>query len=268
MNQFLHLLASSTASLPTDVWISSSKLVKPEVSRQIALGWFKNFDNNNIETSIEAYYKTMTNQVLFKEGSQPKITTDIDNQLTFGNGKSYGFEFFVKKNAGRLSGWASYTLSWTNQQFKEINFGNAFPSSHDKRHNISLVGTYEISKKWIFSADWVFTSGGAYTLPLGQIPVYEAGSLYDGIYNDYTQRNNYRYRSYHRLDIGFTRHNRVRNFLGHKYESEWSFSVYNLYSRRNPYFVYLSVDQVTKKPIAKEISLLPLIPSISWNFKF
>lgn len=268
MNQFLHLVPSSTASLPTDIWISSSNVVKPEVSRQYSLGWFKNFNNNAIETSVEAYYKTMSNQVLFKEGAQPSADANIDQQLTFGKGESYGIEFFVKKNFGRLTGWVSYTLSWANQTFKELNFGKTFPYTYDKRHHITAVATYDLSKKWTFSADWVFSSGGAYTLPVGKIPVFEGGSLYDMFYYDYTERNNYRYRPYHRLDVSFIHQNRTHHLFGKAFTSEWVFGVYNLYSRMNPYFVYLTVDPKTKKPSAREVSLLPAIPSVSWNFKF
>ncbi|MCF6333601.1 MAG: TonB-dependent receptor [Draconibacterium sp.] len=268
MNQFLHLVPSSSASLPTDIWISSSDIVKPEVSRQYSLGWFKNFNNNAIETSVEVYYKTMSNQVLFKEGTQPLLTNVIDKQLTFGKGESYGIEFFAKKNFGRLTGWASYTLSWANQTFSALNYGKTFPYTYDKRHNISLVATYELNNKWTFAADWVFTSGGAYTLPLGKIPVMEAGSLYDGYYYDFESRNNYRYRPYHRLDVNFIHKNNVKRWFGKKVESEWVVGVYNLYSRMNPYFVYLTVDPVTQIPSAKEVSLLPILPTLSWNFKF
>ena len=268
MNQFLHLVPSSTASLPTDIWISSSDIVKPEVSRQYSVGWFKNFNNNAIETSVEVYYKTMSNQVLFKEGTEPLLSNVIDQQLTFGKGESYGIEFFAKKNFGRLTGWASYTLSWANQTFSALNYGKTFPYTYDKRHNISLVATYELSKKWTVAADWVFTSGGAYTLPLGKIPVMEAGSLYDGYYYDFESRNNYRYRPYHRLDVNFIHKNKVKTWFGKKVESEWVIGVYNLYSRMNPYFVYLSVDPVTQIPSAKEVSLLPILPTFSWNFKF
>lgn len=268
MNQFLHLVPSSTASLPTDIWISSSDVVKPEVSRQYSLGWFKNFNSNAIETSIEVYYKTMKNQVLFKEGTQPLLSNIIDDQLTFGEGESYGIEFFAKKNFGKLTGWASYTLSWANQKFKELNYGKSFPYTYDKRHNISLVATYELSDKWTVAADWVFNSGGAYTLPLGKIPVMEAGSLYDGSYYDFESRNNYRYRAYHRLDVNFIHKNKDKTWFGEKVSSEWVIGFYNLYSRMNPYFVYLTVDPVTQIPSAKEVSLLPVLPTVSWNFRF
>jgi hypothetical protein len=267
MNQFQHLVPSSTASLPTDIWISSSKIVKPQTSQQIAIGLFKNFKDNSFEASIEGYYKTMNNQVLFKEGAQSLQSADIDTKLTFGKGSSYGAELFIKKNAGRFTGWLSYTLSWTNQKFDSLNFGNQFPFTYDKRHNLSIVGTYDLNKRWTFSGAFVFTSGGAFTLPTGRAGVYGDGSLYDGTYYDYTGRNNYRYRSYHRLDLSAIRHGNPKLF-GKKYESELVISVYNVYNRHNPYFIYLTKDPITKAISAKEVSLLPIIPSISYNFKF
>ena len=267
MNQFQHLIPSSTASLPTDIWISSSKIVKPQTSQQIAIGLFKNFKDNNFEASIEGYYKTMNNQVLFKEGAQSLQSADIDTKLTFGRGNSYGAELFIKKNIGRFTGWLSYTLSWTNQKFDSLNFGKQFPFTYDKRHNLSIVGTYDLSKRWTLSGAFVFTSGGAFTLPTGRAGVYGDGSLYDGTYYDYTGRNNYRYRSYHRLDLSAIRHGNPKIF-GKKYESELVISVYNIYNRHNPYFIYLTKDPLTKAISAKEVSLLPIIPSISYNFKF
>lgn len=267
MNQFLHAVANSTASLPTDIWLSSSNIIKPQKSSQIALGLFKNFADNSIEASVEAYYKTMDNQVLFKEGSQIVVSTNLDSILTFGKGKSYGIELFVKKNIGRLTGWISYTLSKTTQQFPELNRGMEFPASFDRRHNFSVVGSYELSKHWTVSADFVFYTGRAFTLPAGRITVPVNGSLYDGTYYDFTNRNNARLRSYHRLDVSFSNKRTVK-FWGKKYEREWVFGAYNLYSRLNPYFVYLTTNPDTKQPEAKQVSLLPFIPSVSFNFKF
>ncbi len=267
MNQFQHLVPSSTASLPTDIWISSSKIVKPQTSQQIAIGLFKNFKDNNFEASIEGYYKTMNNQVLFKEGAQSLQSADIDTKLTFGKGSSYGAELFIKKNVGRFTGWLSYTLSWTNQKFDSLNFGKQFPFTYDKRHNLSIVGTYDLNKRWTISGAFVFTSGGAFTLPTGRVGVYGDGSLYDGTYYDYSGRNNYRYRSYHRLDLSAIRHGNPK-FFGKRYESELVISIYNVYSRHNPYFIYLTKDPITKVISAKEVSLLSIIPSISYNFKF
>ena len=267
MNQFIHLVPSSTAALPTDIWTPSSKITKPQQAEQFAIGYFKNFQDNQIETSVEAYYKTMHNQVLFREGSQLLEQTDIDKELVFGKGWSYGIEFFVKKNYGRLNGWVSYTLSWTDQQFKDLNFGKTFPFKYDRRHNLSIVGAYDLSRRWTVSADFVFYSGSAYTLPGGRVLIATGGDLYEGNYSDYTERNNYRLRPYHRLDVAATYHKKSHLF-GKKYDSEWVFSAYNIYSRRNDYFVHVTVDVNTNLPTATRVSLLPIIPSISYNFKF
>ncbi len=267
MNQFMHLVPNSTASLPTDIWLTSNKKIKPQNSTQYALGLFRNFKNNEIETSVEVYYKTMNNQVLFKEGTQITLNTDLNEILAFGNGKSYGIEFFVKKSYGKLTGWGSYTLSKTTQKFPDLNYGKEFPFAYDRRHNLSVTASYELSKNWTASADFTFYSGMAFTLPAGRLTVADDGSLYDGIYYDYTTRNNSRLRPYNRLDIGFSNVKQVRLF-GKLCQREWAFGVYNLYSRQNPYFVYLTIDAVTKQPQAKQVSLLPIIPSVSFNFKF
>ena len=267
MNQFLHAVPNSTASLPTDIWLSSSSVVKPQKSSQVAIGFFKNFSDNGIEASIEGYYKTMDNQVLFKEGSQIVLNTNLDSILTFGKGKSYGVELFVKKNFGKLTGWASYTLSKTVQRFPELNRGQEFPASFDRRHNVSVAGTYELNKSWTVSADFVYYTGRAFTLPAGRITVPVDASLYDGVYYDFTTRNNARLRSYNRLDVSFSNKKTVK-FWGRKYEREWVFGAYNLYSRMNPYFIYLTTNPDTKQPQAKQVSLLPFVPSVSFNFKF
>ncbi len=267
MNQFLHLVPSSTASLPTDIWIQSSPVVKPQTSRQVALGLFHNFADNEYEASIEGYYKDMKHQVLFKEGTQIVLASDLEKQLTFGSGDSYGVELFVRKNTGKLTGWVSYTWSKTTQTFPDLNFGQPFPFTYDRRHNLSVVGIYELNKNWSFSADFVFNTGSAYTLATGRVPVFNDGTLYDGIYYDFTSRNNYRLGNYHRLDVSASRH-KTKTWWHHKVETEWVFGAYNLYSRRNPYFVYLTTDPATRQPLAKQVSLLPIIPSVSWNFKF
>ncbi|HEY6063749.1 MAG TPA: TonB-dependent receptor [Chitinophagaceae bacterium] len=267
MNQFLHSVPNSTASLPTDIWLSSSVTIKPQKSSQAAIGLFKNFHDNSIEASAEIYYKTMDNQVLFKEGSQIIVSTNLDSILTFGSGKSFGLELFVKKNFGRLTGWLSYTLSKTTQLFPQLNRGVEFPASFDRRHNFSLVGSYEFNKHWIFSADFVFYTGRAFTLPTGRVTVPINGSLYDASYYDFTSRNNARLSNYHRLDVSFSNKKSVK-FWRKKYEREWVFGAYNIYSHLNPYFVYLTTNPYTKQPEARQVSLLPIVPSVSFNFKF
>ncbi len=269
MNQFLHIVPSSSASLPFDLWTPSSQITKPERSEQLAVGYFRNFKENKYEASVEVYYKTMQNQVAFREGTQLLDQTNIDSSLVFGKGWSYGAEFFLKKSSGKFTGWVSYTLSWTNQKFKDLNYGEVFPFKYDRRHVLSSVATYELSKKWTLSAVFVLSSGSAYTLPVARINVSDGGSLYDGVYYVYDKRNNYRLNLYHRLDVGATYRKNKTLFKGKvPFVAEWVFSIYNVYSHRNPYFVYLTVDPLTQEPKAKQISLLPIIPSVTYNFKF
>lgn len=267
MNQFLHLVPNSTASLPTDIWLPSSAYVKPQGSTQYSLGVFKNFKDNELETSVEIYYKDMTHQVLFKEATQLTLVQNIEDVLTFGSGKSYGLELFVKKSVGKLTGWISYTLSKTDQTFPNLNSGKPFPFTYDRRHNFSIAATYDLSERWTLSADFVYHTGNAFTMPTGLIPTAEDGSLYDGSYYDFTTRNNTRLRAYHRLDVSAS-YKKKRKFFGKIYDSEWVFGAYNIYSRLNPYFVYLTVDPNTKQRKAFQVSLLPIIPSVAYNFKF
>jgi hypothetical protein len=267
MHQFLHLIPGSSASIPYDIWAPSTTLTQPQSSQQYAIGVFRNFKNNAYEASLEGYYKTMDNQVLFREGNQLATTLDIDQLLVYGKGWSYGGELLIKKNTGKLTGWLSYTLSWTNQKFPELNAGKTFPFRYDRRHNLSLVGNYALSDKWSLSAVFVFNTGAAFTVPTGRIAAQYGGSLFEGNYYLYEDRNNVRMDAYHRLDVSAI-YKKKRKIFGHLYDSELVFGVYNLYSRQNPYFIYFEVDVNTDQPRAKQVSLLPIIPSISYNFKF
>jgi hypothetical protein len=266
MNQFLHAIPYSYASLPMEIWVASGKTVKPQRSEQFSLGLYKNFADNTYEASVEAYHKNMNNQVLFRQGTRLDTETEVEQHLTFGKGVSYGLECFVKKATGRLTGWFGYSLSKTTQTFRELNFGEPFPFTYDRRHSLSLVANYEINERWSVSGDFVFRTGSAMTLPTGRIPVTD-GTLYDGWYYDFTSRNNARLRDYHRLDVSVT-YKKVRRLFGKAYNSEWVFGVYNAYSRMNPYFVYMTVDPSTQEPQAEQVSLLPIVPSVSYNFKF
>jgi len=267
MNQFLHLIPSSTASVPNDIWIPSSEKTLPQISRQLSLGYFHNFKTNAYETSIELYHKTMDHQVLFREGNQLIQSLDVDDLLEYGQGKSYGAEFFIRKNAGKLTGWISYTLSKTDQQFEALNFGEKFPFRYDRRHNLALTGNLEITDRWSVSSTFVYTSGSVYTLPISRIPAHYGGSIFEGNYFIYEGRNNARMAAYHRLDLSIS-YKKPRCLFGKKYDSEWVIGLYNSYSRLNPYFIYFAIDPVTNQPQAKQVSLLPIIPSVNYNFKF
>ncbi|MCB0376507.1 MAG: hypothetical protein KDD04_11355, partial [Sinomicrobium sp.] len=206
-------------------------------------------------------------QVLFREGNQLIETLDVDDLLTYGKGWSYGAELYLRKKTGKLTGWLSYTLSWTDQQFEELNFGEVFPFKYDRRHNLALAGTYQVGEHWSFSGVFVFSSGNVYTLPVGRFHAQQGGTLFEGNYFVYESRNNARLGPYHRLDLSAT-YRKESHLFKKAYQSEWVFGVYNLYSRRNPYFVYFQVDPLTDQPKATQVSLLPIIPTISYNFKF
>ncbi len=265
MNQFVHLIPSSTASVPTDIWALSSRIIKPQHAQQVALGYFRNFKDNEYEGSLELYYKEMENQVLFREGTQLLAYEAIENEVTFGRGWSYGAELFVKRNYGRLSGWLSYTLSWTKQRFGALNNGETFPFKYDRRHNLALVLIYDLTRRWSLAGNFVYRTGSAYTLPAGRMFASLGGELYKGIYFDYNRVNDHRLGAHHRMDLSATYHFRPSRLFK---ESKLVLSVYNVYSRLNPYFVFIAIDTVSGLPESRQVTLLPIIPSVSFNFKF
>ncbi|MCH8960273.1 MAG: TonB-dependent receptor [Bacteroidetes bacterium] len=265
MNQFVHLVPTSNASIPTDIWAPSSRITKPQYARQVALGYFRNFKDNQYEGSVELYYKEMENQVRFQEGTKLLAYDEIEQVLTFGRGWSYGAEVFLKRNYGRLAGWLSYTLAWTNQRFAALNNGEKFPFKYDRRHNLALVLTYDMNPRWSLSGNFVFRSGSAYTLPVGRLYASQGGALYNGLFFDYESVNNYRLAVHHRIDVAATYHLKPNRYFK---ESNLVFSVYNVYSRLNPYFVFLDLDTATGEPVATQVTLLPIVPSVTFNFKF
>jgi len=268
MNQYSHLVTNSTLSFPWDIWVPSSDIIKPKKSQQFALGYYTNFKDDEYEASIEGYYKDMNNMIEYKEGADIFNQDTLENQITFGKGTSYGIETYIKRRSGRLHGWLGYTLSWSNRQFDELNNGKKFDAKYDRRHDLSLVGIYDFNKKWSFSAAFVYGSGHSLTLPVGRIWIPRDGLGGPGnFYSDYTERNGFKLNAYNRLDLGIKLTEEYKLFT-----SIFRFDIYNLYSRRNPYFVYLGeeTDKLSNenKFVAKQVSLLPMIPTISWNFKF
>lgn len=262
--QYIHLVSNSGTTLPTDIWVPSTYKVKPQESWLYAAGYFQNFKNNMYETSVEVYYKQMNNQIEYKEGYTPNSLDDTENSFVFGKGWSYGAEFFVNKLKGRLTGWIGYTLSWTNRRFNQLNEGKTYPAKYDRRNDMSIVALYEINKKWKVSATFVYGTGNATTLPQR---FYVVGGV---LSQEYSRINQYRLPSYHRLDLSATLTPKKNE--NRKLKTEWVFSLYNAYSRQNPYFIYF--DQ-TGNPAdgslnvqAKQVSIFPVIPAVTWNFKF
>jgi hypothetical protein len=262
--QYIHLVSNSGTTLPTDLWVPSTYKVKPQISWQYAAGLYKNLNNNKYETSVEVYYKSMNNQIEYKEGYTPNSLDDTENSFVFGKGWSYGTELFINKVKGPLTGWIGYTLSWTWRKFPDLNFGEKYPAKFDRRHDLSVVAIYEYNKKWKFSATFIYGTGNATTLPQR---FYFVGNV---LSQEYSRINQYRVPAYHRLDLSAIltpKKNAIR-----KWKTEWVFSVYNAYSRQNPYFIYFdqsgSPYDGTLQVQAKQVSIFPIIPSVTWNFKF
>jgi hypothetical protein len=257
--QDLHLLSNSTSGDPTDSWISSSNNVKSELTDQIALGYFRNFKENIFEFSAEIYYKYLQNQIDYKDGAQVTLNENAESQLLFGTGRAYGIELFLKKKYGKLNGWIGYTLAKSEKRIDGINNNKYYPARQDRTHDISIVGIYELSKKWTISATWVYYTGNAVTFPSGK---YMVNGL---VTNYYTERNGYRMPAYHRLDAGVT----WLNVKTSKFESSFNFSCYNVYGRENAYSIDFQQDpNDATKTQAVQTTLFRWVPSISYNIKF
>jgi hypothetical protein len=259
MAQYLHLLSNTTAGSPTDVWMPSSNNLKPLFADQVSAGFFRNFLDNSIETSVEVYYKNMSNTVDYEDGADIIFNQHIESQILSGKGRSYGMEIYIKKKYGDFSGWISYTLSRTENKIEGINNFNWYPVKYDKTHDVSLVAMYKIGRRVTLSGVWTFATGNAVTFPSGK---YE---LDNNPVPWYTERNGYRMPAYHRLDASLTIEGRKRK----NYESSWDFSVYNVYNRYNAYMI--SFRESTTVPGATEavkLSLFGIVPSVTYNFRF
>jgi CarboxypepD_reg-like domain/TonB-dependent Receptor Plug Domain len=261
--QYIHLVTNAGTTLPTDLWVPSTYMVRPQLSWLYSAGYFRNFADNRYETSIEVYYKDMRNQVEYKEGYTPSLA-DPEEEFVFGKGWSYGAEFFVNKTRGRMTGWIGYTLSWTWRKFEQLNGGVRYPARYDRRHDISVVSNYDAGKKWKLGAVFVYGTGNAITLP-------ERFYVINGVLTqEYSNLNQYRMKAYHRMDFSATYTPVPKK--KRKFTSSWVFSVYNVYSRLNPYFLYFdqegSIATNDLQVSTKQVSLFPVLPAVTWNFKF
>lgn len=297
MNQYVHLLSNTGIGLPTDLWVPTTDRVRPQQSQQVAVGIAKDFTDGSrltrgLALTVEGYYKTMANIINYREGASFLLIGDPttaervrwEDNVTAGRGWSYGAEILLQKKTGRLSGWLGYTLSWTQWQFAELNGGQSFYPRYDRRHDISVVGIYELSKHITLSGTWVYGTGNALTMPVGRYATYQPGAapvdnsmgnpLMQRLFQetrtvqDYgKQKNAFRAEAYHRMDIGVQFHKQKKH-----HERTWEFSVYNLYSRRNPFFYQLeSVSQIGNQPARTALfrySVFPLVPAFSYNIKF
>ena len=266
MTQFIHLLSNAGIGLPTDLWVPATPKVGPEHSYLTSTGATYNL-KNKYEFSVEGYYKKMKGLIEYKDGANYlNIESDWQSKVEIGEGQSYGAEVFVQKKTGKLSGWIGYTLSWTNRKFPNINSGKTFPYRYDRRHDFKTALIYKLKENMEFSMTWVYGSGAAVTLPQSTYSrindrLDQYGTIDQAIQN-YDGRNSYRMRPYHRLDLSYTITKNTK--WG---ESAWSIGVYNLYSRRNPFYLDLTYDKQGNRKFV-QYSLFPIIPSIAYRFKF
>jgi hypothetical protein len=272
--QYLHLLSNATASTPTDMWLPSSNNIKPEISDQVALGYFRNFRKNTFEFSAEIYYKTWENAIDYRTGADVNFNPMVEGDLLYGKGRGYGLELLFKKRVGKVSGWVSYTLAKVEKSFDEINSGSWYPARQDRTHDISVVAMYDINERVNIAATWVFYTGNAVTFPSGKYEI-------DGaVVNYYTERNGYRMPNYHRMDIGVNWEGKNYTYklnpetgkkerVPRRIQSSWNASIYNAYGNQNAYSIIFQVDENDpNKTEAVQISLFRWVPSIAYNFKF
>ncbi|MBO0931404.1 TonB-dependent receptor [Fibrella aquatilis] len=300
MNQYVHLLSNTGIGLPTDLWVPTTDAVKPQQSQQVAVGVAKDFATanaftNGLALTVEAYYKRMDNIINYREGASFLLIDDPtsarrvrwEDNVTVGKGWSYGAEVLLQKKEGRFSGWVGYTLSWTQWQFAELNNGNPFYPRYDRRHDISVVGMYDLNPRITISATWVYGTGQALTVPTARYRAYGLSNGIDYTRNDqgavtnvqptlYTnggvrdygpEKNTFRAEPYHRLDLGVQFHRKRPT-----HESVWEVSFYNAYNRRNPFFYNIeSKRQPNNQPdvtVLYKYSVFPVVPSVSYSYKF
>lgn len=276
MAQYVHLLTNSGISLPNDLWVPTTDVLQPQYSDQLAIGVVQTFEKG-YEVSIESYYKKMHHVTEYKEGASFfDAGSQWENKILQGEGRSYGVELFTQKKTGQLTGWIGYTLAWTDRQFEQLNHGKRFPYKYDRRHDLSIVAMYRPSKRIELSGTWVFGTGNAVTLPIARIqgtnPFVTSSQFYNPFLDlySYSDRNAYRMQSYHRLDLAIS-------FIKKKKwgERRWVVGVYNAYGRRNPFYVDVKTNVIYQpdgsfKEATKfvQYSIFPLVPSISYQFKF
>lgn len=276
MSQYIHLLSNNNISLPTDLWVPVTNQIEPMSSNQYSAGLFYNL-KNWVDLSVEGYYKTMDNIIEYKDGASFwGSSTGWEEKVSMGRGWSYGVEFLAQRSYGNTTGWLGYTWAKAERLFdregQEINFGQVFPAKYDRRHDISLVATHKFSDRIDLSGTWVYSTGNTGTLEehlyeFGPTPESDGFFSYSESLPYIPSRNNFRYPSYHRMDLGVNFHKQKKHGV-----RTWNLSVYNLYNQYNPFMVYVSSDydyqlnKSTKKLM--KVSIFPIIPSLSYSYKF
>lgn len=264
MSQYLHLISNTIASTPVDIWLPTTNNIQPQLADQIALGYFRNFYNNRYEASAEVFVKDFKNQIDYIDNADLFFNEYLEGDLLSGKGRAYGLELYVKKSQGKYTGWLSYTLSRSERKIEGINRNDWFPNRYDRLHNLSIVNAYELNDKWSFAANFIFSSGTPATFPTNRYEV--QGAVIKHNINE--GRNNYRVPAYHRLDLSATLV--PSNNEGRRWKGEWVFSIYNVYSRKNPFGIYFrqNAEQPRNTEAVRFAVIGRPIPAVSYNFKF
>jgi len=266
INQYIHLISNTTASSPVDLWQTSNYHIKPQTGDQFSLGYFRNFLGNSYESSIEIYYKTVDNLVDYKDGATLLLNEALEADLLQGIGRAYGMEIMLKKQTGRLTGSVNYTLSRTERKIdgptesEKINNGEYFPANYDKPHDVAVIATYRITRRWTFSTNFIYNTGRPTTFP-------DSKFKYGGaVFANYEDRNQDRIPDYHRLDVSITLDGSHKK--NKRWEGSWTLSVYNLYGRDNSFSIFLRPERGFL-PQARKLSIITSpIPALTYNFKF
>jgi len=259
--QYLQMAQNSNAGTPLDIWFSSSNTVKPQISDQVGAGYFHNFFDNRIETSVELFYKHMNNTIDFKDFANLLLNSRMEGELRFGKSYSYGAEFLLKINFEKVSGWLAYTYSQAKRKIDEVNFGREYLAPYDKPHDISVVLNYSATNRITLGANWVFSTGVPVTFPAGKAII--AGTPIP----IFTGRNEYRMPNYHRLDLSISIKNKPKP--DRNWSSDLNISFYNLYNRKNAWAINFVNDKENPGRIKAIMTyLFPIVPSISYNITF
>ncbi len=262
--QFIHVASASAVTMPSDIWIPSTKHTSPQFGDQFTLGYYRNFGDDTYITSIEAYYKRLRNQVELLYGLGASLQdVSFENSLTSGKGYATGIEIFVQKQKGKLTGSLSYALSYSERQFDEINDGDPFPAKYDRRHEANLTAGYRLNDRWDFSMAFIYATGNAMTVP---VQIYLISSY---VMTQYGKTNGFRVPPYHRMDLSANYYFKPKG----RFESSLNFSVFNVYNRANTFLIYFDIQGDIVKDhhldiTARQISIFPIMPSVSWNLKF
>ena len=258
-SQNIHALRNQNTTTPFDRYAISSNLVKPEVADQVSLGLFIMTPSQDYDFSLEGYYRHVDNVLDYRDGISFASAIEIERLVLAGEGRGYGAELCARKNTGRLTGWFSYTLSWSKTRIDGISEGQWYNANNDRRHDVNIVARYKLSPTWTLNATWIFNSGQALTAPSAKYQIIDNYIYY------YAERNGYRAPDYHRLDISATWEKKI---CKGRLTREWAFGIYNLYNRYNPYLITFEDSQYGRGTKAKQYSLFGIVPSVSFNLKF